>query len=67
MSLDKLKKLEQSLVMFKERYIDLETEKDGLRDELEAARGINEHLIREKEDMKLRVGSLLDLLKGLGL
>ena len=67
MSLDKLKKLEQSLVLFRERYLDLEAEKDGLRGELEAARAINEHLTHEKEDMKLRVESLLDLLKGLGL
>lgn len=67
MSLDKLKKLEQSLLLFRERYLGLVSERDGLLDEVKALKNVNEHLISEKEGVKLRVESLLDILKGLGL
>ena len=67
MSLDKLEKLEQSLALFKGRYIDLESERDGLLCELKTFKGVNDCLTREKEEVKLKVESLLDILKGLGL
>ncbi|MDT8317113.1 MAG: hypothetical protein RQ824_03850 [bacterium] len=67
MPLDKLKKLEQSLVLFRKRYLELVEEKDQLRGELKVLKRGNELLKREKEDAKLRVESLLDIFKGLGL
>ena len=67
MSLDKLKKLEQDLAVFKERYLNLEEERDGLLCELKGLKDINDCLTHEKEEVKLKVESLLDILKGLGL
>ena len=67
MSLDKLKKLEQSLHLFSERYVDLVAERDGLLNEVKALKNVNEHLTSEKEGVRLKVESLLDILKGLGL
>lgn len=67
MSLDKLKILERSLARFRERYVGLESERDDLLCELKNLEGINDCLTREKEEVKLKVESLLELLKGLGL
>lgn len=67
MSLDKLKKLEQSLALFKGKYDDLEIERNGLLCELKGLKGVNDCLTQEKEDVKLKVESLLDMLKRLGL
>ena len=67
MSLDKLKKLEQSLHLFRERYVGLVAERDGLLNEVKALKNVNEHLTSEKEGVKQRVESLLEILKGLGL
>ena len=67
MSLDKLKKLEQAVLLFKGKYDALEAERDRLIDELKGANSSLESLTREKEEIKLKVDSLLDLFKGLGL
>ena len=67
MSLDKLKKLEQSLLLLRERYVGLVVERDALRDEVKAFKNVNEHLTSEKEGVRLKVESLLEILKGLGL
>lgn len=67
MSLDKLKKFEQSLLHFRERYIDLKAERDVLLDEVKVLKVSNERLTSEKEDVRQRVESLLDIIKGLGL
>ncbi len=67
MPIDKLEKFEEALVKFKVRYDDLEAERDGLQAEVKDLKMVNCALVQRKKEIKEKVESLLDLLKGLGL
>ncbi len=67
MPINKLEKFEEALVKFKVRYDDLEAESDGLRAEVKDLKMVNCALVQRKKEIKEKVESLLDLLKGLGL
>ncbi len=66
MPIDKLEKFEEALVKFKGRYDDLEAERDARQAEVEDLRSANCALAQEKKEIKKKIDSLLDLLKGLG-
>ena len=66
MPINKLEKLEKVLDGFKGRYDGLEAERGVLQAEVEDLKMIKSELIQEKEEIKKKVDSLLDLLKGLG-
>ncbi len=67
MSIDKLEKIEKALTKFKGMYDGLEAERDARQAEVDDLKTVNYALVQEKEEIKKKVDSLLDLLKGLGL
>ena len=66
MPINKLEKLEKVLAGFKGRYDGLEAERGVLQAEVEDLKMTNCELLQEKEEIKKKVDSLLDLLKGMG-
>ncbi len=66
MPIDKLEKIEKALAKFKSRYDNLEAERDARQAEVEELKIANCALAKEKKEIKKKVDSLLDLLKGLG-
>ena len=66
MPINKLEKFEEALVKFKGRYNNLEAERDARQAEIEDLKSANCALVQEKKEIKKKVDSLLDLLKGLG-
>ena len=66
MSINKLEKFEEALVKFKGRYDELEAERGARQAEVEDLKVANCALVQEKKEIKKKVDSLLDLLKGLG-
>ena len=66
MLINKLEKFEEALVKFKGRYDELEAERGGWQAEIGDLKAANCALVQEKKEIKKKVDSLLDLLKGLG-
>ena len=66
MPINKLEKLEKVLAGFKGRYDGLEAERGVLQAEVEDLKMTNCELLQEKEEIKKKVDSLLNLLKGMG-
>ncbi len=66
MPINKLEKIEKALAKFRGKYDNLEAERDARQAEVEGLKVVNCVLTQEKKEIKKKVDSLLDLLKGLG-
>ncbi len=63
MFLDKLKKLEDVLAQFKERFDLVKSERDSLKGELEELNKSMDLLKAERDEIRSRIDSLLDKFK----